>query len=546
MRLYFFQPLTPVRTQETQDFASLPYESFHPIFNVVHPISPTTPVGAGSFGKKSGDMTMKYVLIQVIALAFFFFWLIPYTIGQPTTVNPRIRQVETGLVPAVELAGQPVQRYTMAERMRHYHVPAVSVAVINDGKLEWAKAYGHLRADSLHLATTETLFQAASVSKPVSALGALRLVEQGRIPLDSNVNRYLTSWQVPASRFTVEKPVTLRGLLSHSSGLNVHGFGGYKPGKPLPTLRQILNGEAPANSPAVRPDTVPGTRWRYSGGGYLVVQQLIEDISRQPFAAYMQQTVLKPLGMTHSTFTQPLPAPLLARATTGHDGNGQPIRGDRHTYPELAPAGLWTTPTDLARYLLHVQQTWHNKQGGVISPAMTRQMLTPQSGGYGLGPGLGGKDMELAFGHGGGNEGFRCFIYAFANTGQGAVVMTNADNGMGLVNEVLRGISAVYNWPSFKPVIKKMVTLTDGQLARLTGRYEGYGDKKPVLSVTVRDNGLLIKQLWNGDTFSILPEAELTFFTSDDGSPFVFETAPDGHITSLLAFGSDRWRRTGN
>nr|WP_293842977.1 serine hydrolase [uncultured Arsenicibacter sp.] len=489
---------------------------------------------------------MKYLLMQVIALMLLLLWLIPYGFGQPTPVLQRIRHVEAGLVPSVELVGEPVQRYTLADRMRYYHVPAVSIAVINNGQLEWAKAYGHLSADSLQPATPETLFQAASVSKPVSALGVLRLVEQERIRLDSNVNTYLSGWKVPSSRFTAQKPVTLRQLLSHSSGLNVHGFGGYLPGKPLPTVRQILNGEAPANSPAVRSDTVPGARWRYSGGGYMVIQQLTEDITRQPFAAYMQQAVLKPLGMRHSTFAQPLPANLLAKATTGHDGKGAKINGDRHIYPELAPAGLWTTPTDLAAYLLNVQQAFRNKQGGLLSQAMTRQMLTPQSGGYGLGPGLGGQDDKLAFGHGGGNEGFRCFIYAFAHTGQGAVVMTNADNGMDLVYEVLRGISAEYNWPAFKPVTKKVVPLPANQLTRLAGRYEGYGDKKPELHITVSGNGLLVTQVWNGDSYTLLPEGGLAFFTLDGGSPFVFETSPDGNITGLLAFGSDRWTRTGN
>lgn len=484
---------------------------------------------------------MKSLFISLLLL-----WLVPMTFGQSQSpdVVRKIQQVETGLRSAVELAGKPIVTYTIADRMKHHKVPAVSIAVVNNGQIEWARAYGYLSTDSLQKADTQTLFQAASISKPISALGALKLVEQGKLSLDSDVNQYLKSWKVKPSRFTAQKPVTLRGLLSHTAGLTVHGFYGYGPGKAVPTLVQVLNGEKPANSPPVVSDTVPGSRWSYSGGGYVVLQQLIEDVTGQSFADFMQKTVLTPIGMSdRSTFQQPLPATLSQNASIAHGGSGKPIPGNWHVHPEQAPAGLWTTPSDLARYILHVQQSLAGQANPVLSRHMTEQMLTKNIGSHGLGPGISGKDNQPAFEHGGGNEGYRCFMYGFQRSGQGVVIMTNSNNGMDLVSEMLRSVCQVYGWQAFKPTIKKLAPIPTSQLTKLAGRYLGYGDQKRVLEVTVKERSLQVKQSWNGYTYTLLPEAERAFFLEDDGAPFTFEEAADGTIKSLLAFGEDKWTR---
>lgn len=484
---------------------------------------------------------MKSLFISLLLL-----WLVPVTFGQSESpdVVRKIQQVETGLRSAVELAGEPIINYTITDRMKHYKIPALSIAVVNNGQIEWAKGYGYLSSDSLQKVDTKTLFQAASISKPISALGVLKLVEQGKLSLDTDVNQDLKSWKIKASRFTTQKPVTIRGLLSHTAGLTVHGFAGYGSGKAVPTLVQVLNGEQPANSPAVVSDTVPGSRWSYSGGGYVVLQQLIEDVTGQSFADYMQKTVLTPIGMSdRSTFQQPLPAPLRPNASIAHGSNGKRIPGDWHIHPEQAPAGLWTTPSDLARYVLTVQQSLAGQANAVLSRHMTEQMLIKQLGSHGLGPGISGKDDQLAFGHGGGNVGYRCFLYGFQRSGRGVVIMTNSDNGMDLVNEMLRSVSQVYDWQAFTPTIKKLAVIPTKQLAKLAGRYMGHGDRKPVLEVTVKDNSLQVKQSWNGYSYRLLPEAERAFFLEDDGAPFTFEVAADGTVKSLLAFGEDKWTR---
>ena len=404
----------------------------------------------------------RYTGMNYLFTILLLLWLVPVSFSQvqSTDIDRKIQQIEMGLMPAVQMDGQPPIRYKLADRMRLMNVPAVSIAVVNNGKIEWAKAYGYLGADSLQKADTETLFQAASISKPIAALGALKLVEQGKLSLDADINNYLKSWKIKPSRFTEKQPVTLRGLLSHTAGLTVHGFGGYSKGKDIPTLVQILNGDKPANSPAVVSDTVPGIRTKYSGGGYVVMQQAVEDVTGEAFPDFMQKAVLAPIGMTHSTYQQPLPELLKANASIAHFGNGKKIPGDWNTYPEMAPAGLWTTPSDLARYIIEVQQSLKGKANHVLSESMTKAMLSGPLGSHGLGPGVEGKAETLAFTHGGSNAGYKCQFYALAEKGQGVVIMTNSDRGMELISELMRSVSSAYGWSGFKPVTKKLAQVS--------------------------------------------------------------------------------------
>jgi CubicO group peptidase (beta-lactamase class C family) len=311
----------------------------------------------------------------------------------------------------------------------------VGVAVINDWKVEWARGYG--------AATRDTLFQAASVSKPVTALAVMRLVEEGKLDLDQNVNQRLVGWKVAENEFTKKEKVTLRRLLSHSAGLAVHGFPGYVRGEQVPTLVQVLNGKEPANTDPVQVDLVPGSRWRYSGGGYCVVQKLLVDVTGKKFPTLMRELVLDRLGMKDSTYEQPLPQKLENRAATGLLITGIPMEGKWHTYPEMAAAGLWTTPEDLARFVVELL-----KPGRVLSKETTRKMLTVVKGGYGLGISVQGKGESLLISHGGNNAGFSCFLVGFTRTGQGAVVMTNSDAGNPVIQEILQRLAKEYGWPS--------------------------------------------------------------------------------------------------
>lgn len=338
----------------------------------------------------------------------------------------------------------------VAAQMSKRHIPGVSIAVIQGGAIVKAKGYGVMDVTSRYVVTPDTLFQAGSVSKPVTAMGALALVDAGKLSLDSDINSVLKSWHVPENEFTKEKKVTLRRLLSHSAGTTVHGFPGYAVGEPIPTLVQVLNGDKPANTPAIRVDVAPGTIWRYSGGGYVVVQQAVIDVSGEAFPAYMRSHVLEPLGMTSSTYEQPLPVDLSPAAASGYFPGLKPVPGKWHVYPEMAPAGLWTTPSDLARFAIAVQRTLAGRASPVITQATALEMLSPQkTDNFGLGLALSGTGGSRRFGHDGRDEGFDTTLVAYRDSGQGAVVMINANDDSHAVSRIVEAIADAYGWPDF-------------------------------------------------------------------------------------------------
>ena len=445
----------------------------------------------------------------------------------------RIARVENGLLSAVVIKDQTVAM-TIADRMKHYKVPGVSVAVINDGKIEWAKGYGVTEAGGALPVTAATMFQAASISKPVAAAGALALVEKGLLSLDEDVNAKLKSWKVPDNDFTKEQKVTLRRLASHSAGLTVHGFRGYASDEAVPTTVQLLDGQKPANSAAVRVDILPSSRWRYSGGGITVMQLLMTDVTGKQFPVLMRELVLDKIGMTHSTYEQPLPADKAARVAIGHRSNGEMVKGKWHTYPEMAAAGLWTTPTDLAKFAIEIQQANAGKSSKVLSQAMVKQMLTKQSGDYGLGIGLGGEGRDATFAHGGSNEGFRCMMFAYAETGQGAVVMTNGDQGSRLGDEILRSIAREYGWPNYKPVERTVAKVNPEVFKTYAGEYEANGK----VTITT-ENGRLYFQPPGQAKSELYPTSETEYFLTTDNTRIVFTKDEQGIVNGLKAhFGS--------
>ena len=327
--------------------------------------------------------------------------------------------------------------------MSKREIHGLSIAIIQDGKIE-ARAYGVIAPGGPSV-TTSTLFQAGSISKPVAATGALKLVEAGRLSLDADVNEQLRSWKVPENEFTTTQKVTLRRLLSHTAGLTVHGFPGYDVKERMPSVVQVLNGEG--NTAPVRVDVLPGSNWRYSGGGYTVMQQLVADVAGQPFPQFMTEAVLEPLSMTRSTYEQPLPAARAAETASGFFANKSAVAGRWHVYPEMAAAGLWTTPTDLARFAIAVQQSLAGTSNKVLSQAMTRQQLTPQMNNFGLGLALSGNGAARTFGHNGRDEGFDALLLAFAETGQGVVIMINANDNSRVMNLIVDFVARRNKWP---------------------------------------------------------------------------------------------------
>jgi CubicO group peptidase (beta-lactamase class C family) len=332
--------------------------------------------------------------------------------------------------------------------LQKYDVPGASVAVFRNYRIEWARGYGMANVDTRSPVEPLTVFQAASISKPLAALAAMRLVQAGRLDLDKDVNAYLTSWKVPASDLTRATPVTLRRILSHTAGLGVHGFKGYEAGAPLPTVIQVLDGLPPANSEAVRVALAPSTKFDYSGGGYTILQQLLEDVTHTPFPELMRQQVLDPLGLGFSTYEQPLPAAFVPFASAGHE-KGKVIAGERHVYPEMAAAGLTTTASDLARFAIAMQHARDGAAGAILSRENALLMTTPVPlpEAFGLGfENFPPKEKEQKyFGHTGGNAGYRTWLLATKEGGNGVVILTNGDEWKA-VKEIGDAVREVYGF----------------------------------------------------------------------------------------------------
>jgi CubicO group peptidase (beta-lactamase class C family) len=357
-------------------------------------------------------------------------------------------------LPATGRDGAPAER-TLAARMAELNVPGVSVAFIENGEVKWTRTYGVAGAGGTQPVTPTTLFQAASMSKALAAAAALRLVEQGKLGLDEDVNARLKAWKVPPSPYTAEQKVTLRRLLSHTAGMTVSGFPGYAAGKPVPTTVQVLDGAAPANTPAVRSFEAPGGAYAYSGGGYTVAQLAIVEAGGKPYPELLEGLVLRPAGMRQSTFAQPLPEALEARSASGHDAKGAVIAGARHTYPEYAAASLWTTPSDYGRFLIALQDSHAGRPRALLRPASARAMMTPVDANYGLGLALGRQGGHPFIQHGGSNAGFQSNAIAFLDgSRQGVVVMTNGDLGFLLTQEITRAVAAAYGWGEPDPATK--------------------------------------------------------------------------------------------
>ena len=442
--------------------------------------------------------------------------LFPFTALGQTNIDAQIKRVERGLLPPVLIKGDP--SWSIEERMKHWKVPGLSIAVIKDFKIDWARGYGVKDIETNEPVTTETLFQAGSISKPVAAMVALKRVQEGKIALDANINDKLQTWKLPDNEFTAKKKVTLANLLSHTGGLTVHGFPGYATGAKIPTLSQVLDGTEPANTAAVRVNMEPGTRFRYSGGGTTIAQLAIMDIEKKPFPQIAQETVLGPLKMTNSTYSQPLPDDWRKKAASGHRRDGALVAGKIHVYPEMAAAGLWTTPTDLAKFAIEVQLSYAGRSNKVLTKEMIDKMVTPFMEEVGLGFFVQKFGNAIYFGHDGADEGFRALLQMNREKGYGAIVMANSDNGQ-ILGEVLRGIAREYNWDEFLPPVQEIISLGATKLDEYTGRFQVNPDRVFTIS---REEEKLFATPSGDPKFELLPVADGGFIRRDQPVKYVF------------------------
>ncbi len=429
--------------------------------------------------------------------------------------SPPPKAVELGLRRTIAIQGREDERFPLAARMAHYRVPGVSLAIIENCRIVDARGFGH-SAVSTGTVDTKTLFQAGSVSKPVAAVAALRLVEQGKLSLDADVRARMTSWMLPDSPALAGHRVTLRELLSHMAGTSLSGMNGYEPGAPLPTMAQILDGLPPANTAPVRVEATPGAKWKYSGGGYLVAQTLMTDVTGKAFPDLMEQLVLRPAGMTSSSYRQPMDPTRHRRAAQGTNPDGSALPGGWLVYPEMAAAGLWTTPSDLGRFAIGVARSVRGERRGLLDAETARQMMTRGPGNWGLGVDLGPADGPRRFSHSGHSNGFTSNLVLYPDTCQGAAVMTNGDEGGWLIQELMRSIGDAYGWPGRKASpVQPAIALSDAIATRFVGNYRLRDFPTERFTISRKPGGGLY---WARDGRvgrDLLPEGEARLFSPD-------------------------------
>jgi CubicO group peptidase (beta-lactamase class C family) len=473
---------------------------------------------------------MKKLFLTTFAFPLLFSVLFFGDAVAQSTVQERIKQVENNLTE--NLQTDEMGPMNLQKRMEHYKVNGLSIAVIKDYKIDWIKAYGVADVASKTPVTNKTLFQAASISKSLNGVGVMKLFKSRKLDLFADINTYLTSWKFPYDSLSKGKKISTANLLSHTAGLSVHGFGGYEPGTPIPKVIQILNGEKPANSGAVRSVFEPGIRQQYSGGGTTITQLMVMDVTRERYEKYMFEQVLKPMGMLSSTFAQP-PAMLKPGAlATGYDVGGKEVKGKYHIYPEQAPAGLWTNPADLARYIIETQLAYEGRSAKVLDQEATKQRLTPyMNPEAALGVFIEDYNGLKYFGHGGANEGFRSGYYGSLTGGNGLVIMVNSDNGE-IIQELINSIATVYAFKGLNKTKKiKLADVTDSDLDSYLGDYQ----LTPKLVLTISREGKRVYAQATGQSrIEAFPETSSKFFFKVIHANIEFVKDDQGKVTKMI------------
>ena len=453
----------------------------------------------------------------------------------PAGIEEKIGLVETSLAGWIQTGENDT--WKLSERMKKYNINGLSIAVIHNYQIEWARGYGFADVSEKRPVTEKTLFQAASISKSLNSVGVLKLVQDKRLDLNSDINNYLVSWKFPYDEKSNNKVITLTSLLSHTGGLTVSGFPGYARGEALPSVLQILDGQKPANTAPVRSSMEPGRSYNYSGGGVTVSQLIVTDVTNQPYEIFMKENVLDPLGMKSSSFTQPPPASREKLLATGYRVDGSEVTGKYHIYPEQAAAGLWTNPTDLCRYIIETQLSFIGKSAKVLSPEMTKLRLTPVLEDSGLGTFINSRvtGSFKYFNHNGGNEGFCCTSIGCLNAGEGVVIMTNTDSyNSSILEEIANSVATVYKWKDYYlPEIKKVVEVEASILDKYAGNYDMDGR---IIKFRRSDKGLEVSV--SADVFwKVYFISDTEFFARESRGFIRFQTDSDNNVTGFIANG---------
>jgi CubicO group peptidase (beta-lactamase class C family) len=448
--------------------------------------------------------------------------------------NAKIEQFEKNLFEVKDLifADTLYPRFTLQDRMSFYKVPSVSIAVIENGKIVWAKAYGYADTEKKTLANQNTIYQVASISKSLTGFSIMQLVQSNRLSLDVDIRQYLKSWQFPENDLSKGQSITLKNLLSHTAGLSTRGFMGYKSSEIIPTINQVLNGEKPANNEAVKSIFQPGTQYQYSGGGYTIIQKILLDNIDKDYNKLMQKMLLQPLQMNNSRYAVRLPKDI-SNYALAYDANMKPVEGKYYAYPDYAAGGLWSTATDIAKFVIAVQNSFV-KGTTLLDKKYAKQMLTPVLEDYALGFGIQEKGGEKYFWHEGECYGFRSLYYGSLTEGNGVVILTNAypENGRPFVHEVLNSIAVTYGWKDFyNPTKKKLFTVTNDNLNKYVGEYKS---ENPPISINITNqNGTLYLTARRPEP--MYPISQHTFFIpSSPNDAIIFSSSKNDGVLDKI------------
>jgi CubicO group peptidase (beta-lactamase class C family) len=447
----------------------------------------------------------------------------------PAEIEEKIKLVENSLAGWVKTGFNDT--WNLESRMKENNINGVSIAVVHNYSIEWARGYGFADVSEKRPVTEATLFQAASISKSLNAIGVLKLVQDNKLDLTSDINKYLVTWKFPYDEKSAGKQITLAALLSHTAGLTIHGFPGYAGGETLPTIPQILDGQKPANTEAVRSSTEPGKDVIYSGGGITITQLIVTDVTKQPYDVFMQKYILDPLGMTSSSFRQPPSGAKKQLLATGYKADGKEVPGKYHIYPEQAAAGLWTNPVDLCRYIIETQLSFKGESSRVLTPEMTRVRLKPvlQDAALGVFVNAHVPGSYRYFNHNGGNEGFTCLSVGCLDSGDGVVIMTNSDNAS-ILDEIANSVATVYNWKdNYLPAEKRVVDIEESVAARYAGKYNLDGT---IVTIKMGKTGLELNAV--GDLYwNMLFTSDTEFFIREFRGFLKFMTDKDNRVTGF-------------
>lgn len=385
--------------------------------------------------------------------------------------NEQIDRIFSGLRHKVNFSGQPPLKMHLEDRLVHYKVPGISIAYIDSFKVSWVRSFGVKDTETGASVSDETLFSVKSMSKPIAATMAMRLIENGQVQLDEPLENYLKSWNIPVNSFTEQRKPTLTHLLSHSAGFTRWGVDSYQPDEPLPTLLQSIKGEPPTTHEAVTINFVPGSFWRYSGGGYGVLQQLMEDVTGIQFIKLADSLIFKPLQMDQSFFLQKMSGELTGFVASGHDIEGKTVPGKHEILPIMAAGGLWSTTREYSKYLISLMESYNGVSGSILTEHSTGLMMKRVAADWGLGVKIDYPDSTLQISHGGSGDGFNSQMIGFPAIGNGIIVLTNSDAGRELINELILSVAIEYNWPNYELVERTLIEGEPGLYSEFTGKY---------------------------------------------------------------------------